>query len=477
MKLQYALNALSLSLIAIPSILFAEAKPNIVIILTDDQGYADVSYNPHSPPEVSTPNIDALAHSSIICTQGYTSGHVCSPTRAGLMTGRYQQRFGIYTAGEGGSGVPLDEVFIPQRLKPAGYVSGALGKWHLGLTEEYHAMKRGFDEFYGFMGRGAHPYFDHSDMNHPIYRGLKPIKEEGYLTTRITEEAVDFIDRHKEEPFFLYVAYNAVHSPPEAPEEDIKRVTGDKTRDTLMAMIKHLDMGVGEIVSSLKKHDIFDNTLLIFLTDNGGSGAMHANNAPLRGFKQMDYEGGIHVPFIVSWPAQLHGGKKCDVPMWSIDLFATALDAAGLPMPEDKPLDGKSILPALRGETDKLHEEFYWSSAGDKGKWAVRSGNWKLVAEKKRVELFDLEKDLSETKDLSAKRPHVVSELTAKYNTWLDEMAEPISKQKKRWSADAPTPAKKMSKEEKKAAREKAKAERIKAREAKHNSQARESSK
>ena len=285
-------------------------QPNIVIILTDDQGYADVSYNPHSPPEVSTPHIDALADSSTICTQGYTSGHVCSPTRAGLMTGRYQQRFGIYTAGEGGSGVPLDEVFLPERLKPAGYVSGALGKWHLGLTEEYHAMYRGFDEFYGFMGRGAHPYFDHSDMSHPIYRGLTPIKEEGYLTTRITEEAVDFINRHKAEPFFLYVAYNAVHAPPEAPEEDIKQVTGDDTRDTLMAMIKHLDMGVGEIVNSLKKHSLFDNTLLIFLTDNGGSGTMHANNAPLRGFKQMDYEGGIHVPYIVSWPAELEGGKK-----------------------------------------------------------------------------------------------------------------------------------------------------------------------
>ena len=314
MRLRHVLKALTLSLIGMPSIVLAEEKPNIVIILTDDQGYADVSYNPHSPPEVSTPNIDALAHSSIICTQGYTSGHVCSPTRAGLMTGRYQQRFGIYTAGEGGSGVPLDEVFIPQRLKPAGYVSGALGKWHLGLTEEYHAMNRGFDEFYGFMGRGAHPYFDHSDMDHPIYRGLKPIKEEGYLTTRITEEAVDFINRHKEEPFFLYVAYNAVHSPPEAPEKDIKKVTGDETRDILMAMIKHLDMGVGEIVNSLKKHDIFDNTLLIFLTDNGGSGAMNANNAPLRGFKQMDYEGGIHVPFIVSWPAQLEGGKNATFP-------------------------------------------------------------------------------------------------------------------------------------------------------------------
>ncbi|MBT6642989.1 MAG: sulfatase-like hydrolase/transferase, partial [Planctomycetaceae bacterium] len=169
------------SFLCLPCIVIAADKPNIVIILTDDQGYADVSYNPHSPPEVSTPHIDALADSSTICTQGYTSGHVCSPTRAGLMTGRYQQRFGIYTAGEGGSGVPLDEVFLPQRLEPAGYVSGALGKWHLGLTEEYHAMNRGFDEFYGFMGRGAHPYFDHSDMNHPIYRGLTPIKEEGYL--------------------------------------------------------------------------------------------------------------------------------------------------------------------------------------------------------------------------------------------------------------------------------------------------------
>jgi arylsulfatase A-like enzyme len=393
------------------------------------------------------------------------------------MTGRYQQRFGIYTAGEGGSGVPLDEVFIPQRLKPAGYVSGALGKWHLGLTEEYHAMNRGFDEFYGFMGRGAHPYFDHSDMDHPIYRGLKPIKEEGYLTTRITEEAVSFINRHKEEPFFLYVAYNAVHSPPEAPDEDIKNVTGNKKRDTLMAMIKHLDLGVGEIVSSLKKHNIFENTLLIFLTDNGGSKTMSANNAPLRGFKQMDYEGGVHVPFIVSWPAQLKGGKKCEVPMWSIDLFATALDAAGLPMPKEKPLDGKSILPALKGETEKLHDEFYWSSAGEKGKWAIRSGNWKLVAEKKRIELYNLKKDLSETTDLAAKYPKVVSELTAKYNAWLDEMADPMSKQPKRWSNATVEPAKKMSNKEKKAARAKKKAQRIKERKAKKNNQSPESSK
>ena len=184
----------------------------------------------------------------------------------------------------------------------------------------------------------------------------------------------------------------------------------------------------------------------------------------------MDYEGGIHVPFIVSWPAELEGGRECDVPMWSIDLFATALDAAGLPMPKDKPLDGKSILPALRGETRKLHDELYWSSAGAKGKWAVRSGNWKLVAERNRIELFDLEKDLGETKNLAARHPNVVSELTAKYNAWLDEMAEPVSKQPKRWSPEGttPTPDPKMSKEEKKAAREKRKAERLKEREARN---------
>ena len=159
----------------------------------------------------------------------------------------------------------------------------------------------------------------------------------------------------------------------------------------------------------------------------------------------MDYEGGIHVPFIVSWPDQLQGGQKCHVPMWSIDLFATALDASGLPMPTDKPLDGKSILPALKGKTEILHDEMYWSSAGLKGKWAIRSGNWKLVVEKHRIELFDLEKDLSETTDLAAKYPKVVSELTSKYNAWLDEMADPLSKQEKRWNPDVQGAAEKMS--------------------------------
>ena len=177
-------------------------RPNIVVILTDDQGYADISFNRHHPKEVSTPHMDALAREGVFFTQGYISGNVCSPTRAGIMTGRYQQRAGIYTAGEGGSGLPLAEKIFPQFLKGAGYVCGAFGKWHLGLTREYSPCARGFDEFYGFLGRGAHDYFDLDNADSPLYRGFEPIRDEGYLTNRLTEEAVSFIQRHKDHPFF-----------------------------------------------------------------------------------------------------------------------------------------------------------------------------------------------------------------------------------------------------------------------------------
>ncbi len=419
-------------------------RPNIVVILSDDQGYADVSYNPRHPREVRTPHIDSLARQGVICTQAYTSGHVCSPTRAGLMTGRYQQRFGIYTAGEGGSGVPLDEVFFPQYFEPAGYVCGAFGKWHLGVELKYNAMHRGFDEFYGFMGRGAHDYFELVNPEHPIYRGLKPIEDKGYLTDRITEEAVSFIRRHKRRPFFLYVAYNAVHAPPQAPEKDIQHETGDEIRDTLMAMIKHLDDGVGQIVGTLKSEGRFDDTLLFYLTDNGGSKLMHANNAPLRGFKQDDYEGGIRVPFIVSWPKRLSGGRTCDVPVWSIDILPTAVSAAGVvsSAPTKRPLDGKDMLPALRGEVTSLHDHLFWSSGGTQGKWAIRSGNWKLVGVRDQRELFDLASDPGETTNLAQQRAEVVRQLTGIHDAWLEQMAEPAHGGGKRWTPGVEPPVK-----------------------------------
>ncbi len=420
----------------------AAGRPNVVIIVADDQGYADVSFNPAHPKEVHTPNIDALAKAGVVCTQGYASGHVCSPTRAGLMTGRHQQRFGIYTAGQGGAGMPLDERFMPMHLKPHGYVSGAFGKWHLGLTEEYNPVNRGFDYFYGFMGRGGHDYWEHKPddskkFGGSVYRNLEVLQnEEGYLTTLLTKEAVAFIHREKEKPFLAYVAYNAVHSPAQAPEEDIKKFdTGSKERDILMAMLHHLDLGVGEIVKALKEAGVYENTLVFYISDNGGSKAMSANNAPLRGFKQEDYEGGIRVPFIVSWPTRLKAGTTCAVPVWSTDILPTVLAAAGIdPLPGSKPLDGKDMLPVLTGKATQLHDTFYWST-GDEGKWAVRSGDWKVVFDKGRIELFDLAKDPAETTDLKSQYPEKVQALIQLYEGWLDEMIDP-EKGSKRWNPD-----------------------------------------
>jgi arylsulfatase A-like enzyme len=416
-------------------------QPNIVVILADDQGFADVSYSKFSKREVSTPHTDALANSGVTCLNGYTSGAVCSPTRAGLMTGRYQQRFGFYTHGEGApgwlTGVPLSEKMFPTYLKKAGYVSGAFGKWHMGNEPAYHPINRGFDEFYGFMGNGQHDYFDLSveNMTHgsPIFRNLTPYDDEGYLTHRITDEATSFIKKHKDRPFFAYVAFNAVHWPAQAPEEDILEFdTGDKLRNILMAMIKHLDAGVGQIISTLKETGTYENTLVFYLSDNGGTAYMNADNDPLHGFKNQEYEGGIHVPFIVSWPGHLKAGTTCKVPVVSFDILPTSLAAAGITPPADIYLDGKNILPALKGKTNKIHDSICWNS-GDGG-WAIRYGDWKLVGIGPKTELYNLKKDIGETTDLAAKRPEKVAVLKKHYDAWLDEMAEPIDPPTfKRW--------------------------------------------
>lgn len=426
------------------SVLFATGSlqattPNIVVILTDDQGYADISLNPDHPEEVSTPHMDALAGDGVVFTQGYTSGHVCSPTRAGLMLGQYQQRVGVYSAGDGGRGFNPNRPIFPSFL-PKEYVSTAIGKWHLGLDDDYpelkwHAMNRGFDECYKFMGRGGHSYFDlRSDSTdkfaHPIYRNRDRINDEGYLTDRLSEEAVDFIDRNKRRPFFLYLAYNAVHAPPQAPETDIKAFQAafpglSGKRAVLMAMLKHLDDGIGDVVAKLKEEGLFDNTLLFFLTDNGGSRGMSANNAPLRGFKGSLDEGGIRTPFIVSWPDGFKGGRTVDIPVISIDILPTTLDATGA-LAADSNFDGKSLLPLLTGGSLEHHDTLYWSR-GKGDDWAVRRGDWKLHSIKGRTELINLADDPSETTDMSADHPDKVRELQAAFEAWISEMPNAIN--------------------------------------------------
>ena len=423
--------------------------PNIVVILTDDQGYADLSLNPRHAPEVSTPHMDALAKDGVSFSQGYTSGHVCSPTRAGIMIGGYSQSVGVYTAGDGGRGFDPGKRIFPAFL-PQEYVSTAIGKWHLGLDEDFpelkwHAVNRGFDECYKFMGRGGHSYFNlRSDVEGkflgPIYRNKKRINDEGYLTNRLSEEAVAFIDRNKSNPFFLYLAYNAVHAPAEAPDVDIEAFQRDfpklsRERAILMAMLKHLDDGVGEVVGKLKREGIFENTLVFFLTDNGGAKSMSADNTPLRGYKQSLDEGGIRTPFIVSWPAKFEGNRTIDTPVISFDILPTVLDALDA-VPEPHDFAGKSLLPLLRGETDEHHRTLFWSK-GPEDEWAVRRGDWKLHRTRGRMELIDLATDPSETKNLADQHPEQVKALRQAFDDWIATMPDPITGGPKR--KDGPT--------------------------------------
>ena len=447
---------------------FASNQPNIVVILTDDQGYADISFNPHHPKEVHTPHMDALAREGVFFSQAYTSGNVCSPTRAGLMLGQYQHRVGVYDAGTGGSGFDPTTPIFPALL-PENYFAGAFGKWHLGLDDDYPALKwhplsRGFDSFYGFMGRGAHDYFNlRSDIEgkfmHPVYRDKQRIHDKGYLTTRLSEEAVEFVHRRHETPFCLYLAYNAVHAPAQAPEEDVAKYRtkypnlSDK-RVILMAMLEHLDEGIGNVIKALKDTDTFDNTLLFFFTDNGGAGAMEANNAPLRGLKSQVYEGGHRTPFIASWPDRFKGGRVIDSPIISLDVLPTVLDAVGQLKP-DNLFDGKSLLPLIEGKSDHHHDHLFWSEGGSTGEWAVRSGDFKLLGFKERRELYNLASDPSETMNLMAEIPGKAREIETLYNDWLEQMAPPASGHSKRWGKQAPNAAKSRKRAARKAARSK----------------------
>jgi len=405
-------------------------RPNILIIVSDDQGYGDSSCYYH-PPEVSTPCIDKLAAEGVRLTHGYASAYVCAPTRAGLLTGRYQQRFGFYEAGDSRVGLPLDELTIADLLKDEGYVTGIFGKWHVGLDYKYRPLQRGFDEFYGFLGHGAHDYFDltmaGTDAHNWIYRNNTPIDDAGYLTVNLAKEAVSFIENHHKEPFFCYLPFNAVHWPLQALEKySDKYDTGDSDRDIYMGMLECMDGAIGEVLKALKRTGVEDNTLVFFFSDNGGAKKNLANNGLLRDFKQSVYEGGIHVPFIVKWPGKLKPGTVCDEPIICLDIFPTIISAIGAELPDDRVYDGRDMLPALKGElTEPLHDALFWDGGGDR--WAVRVGNWKLLSQDGNpAELYDLESDLSEHTDLAASNPTKAAELQARYDDWRSQMGTPI---------------------------------------------------
>ncbi len=420
-------------------------RPNILIILTDDQGNADAGYQ-RSPASVKTPSIDKLAEAGIIFTNGYASGYVCSPTRAGLLTGRYQQRFGFYRAPDSRIGLPLSEITLADVLKENGYVTGAFGKWHLGLTEEYHPNNRGFDEFYGFLGHGAHDYFDLTikengdDFHQPIYRNLEKISDTGYLTDNLAREAISFIKSkaNKKNPFFLYLPFNAVHGPLQAPEGDIKIFnTGNPKRDIYLAMLHRMDIAIGNVVETLKNEGVYDNTLIIFLSDNGGAVSNLSDNLPLKGSKHTVYEGGYRVPFIISWPDKLKHDIS-DEPIISIDIMTTICATLDIELPKDVIYDGRDILSTIHGKSERpLHEQIFFD--GNDGSWAIREGDWKLLYNKqKSLELYNLKDDYIEQNNLLAAHPDKVADLKSKYTAWRDEMGTPMSNKKTKKKKNKP---------------------------------------
>jgi arylsulfatase A-like enzyme len=414
-------------------------RPNIVLILADDLGYADVAFN--GAKDIPTPHIDRLAAGGVRFSQAYVSHPFCSPSRAGLLTGRYQQRFGHennpkYDPRDERSGLPPGEVTLADVLRRAGYRTGAVGKWHLGAVPRFHPNARGFVEFFGFIG-GSHNYLPglpgSGQYVIPLDRNGAAVDEREYLTEAFAREAVAFIERHRGDPFFLYLPFNAPHGPFQAPPKTyLDRFAGvaDEHRRIYYAMVSALDDAVGRVLAALRHTGREDDTIVFFLSDNGGRReAVVSSNGPLRGYKEQLFEGGIRVPFVMRWPrwpATLAAGRLYDRPVIALDVFATAASAARARPAADRKTDGVDLLPYLLGrKKGPPHERLFWRTGGGTT-YAVRQGDYKLVKETGQgVMLFDLARDPGETHDLAAKRPAIVRQLDQAYRAWNAELIPP----------------------------------------------------
>jgi arylsulfatase A-like enzyme len=425
----------------------AGRPPNLIVIMTDDQGYHDVGFN--GCKDIPTPNIDSIARHGVQFTNGYVAYAVCSPSRAGLLTGRYQQRFGHernprWEPGNPNSGLPLTETTLADALGKVGYHSGIIGKWHLGAHPDLHPLKRGFDEFFGHLG-GGHRYFPedlnltdaHQAKNESdsyrlmILRDTTPVKTTQYLTDEFSAEAVRFVERRKDSPFFLYLAYNAPHAPMQATEKYLARFPNikDAKRRTYAAMVSAVDDGVGKLLARLRELNLESTTLVVFLSDNGGPTEANASdNTPLRGAKGSPWEGGIRVPFAAQWPGRIPKGMVFESPVISLDIFATIAAVAQVQVDPARPLDGVNLMPYLTGEKTSAPHDAIFLRMFDRGAFAVRSGDYKLVipAKGSAPELFNLTQDIGEARDLSATEAGVLKQLEAKRAEWDAQLIAPV---------------------------------------------------
>lgn len=403
--------------------------PNFIVILADDLGYNDVSFN--GATDITTPNLDRLADEGILFTSGYATSPICSPSRAGLMTARYPHRFGmeqlvVDNPMDPHQGVPLQETMFPKYLSDAGYHTGMVGKWHLGFAYNYTPRRRGFDHFFGFLG-GAHHYWA-SDASRPSASMLTPMIEDtqavnlsGYLTDVLTDKAIEFVQDDRDEPFFLYLPYNAPHGPLAAPDHLIQKYAhiADRDRRTYLAMVDSLDQNIGRLLQALEDSGKRENTVIFFLSDQGG--AASSDNGALSGGKSRLLEGGIRVPFVASWPAGWPQQEQFDPMVISMDIGATILALANAPVTDEtRPLDGVNLDPYIRGgQAGEPHYALFWRKLKAGGTFTVRSGDLKLWANGAgEVRLYDLENDISESRDILAANPDEAARLADLWNEW-----------------------------------------------------------
>jgi arylsulfatase A-like enzyme len=428
-------------------------KPNIIFILIDDMGWRDLGC--YGSKYYETPNIDRLAAQGMVFSDAYTCGPNCAPTRASLMSGQYTPRHGVITVGNSDRGPEHLRKLIPQEnktvldagittiaeaIKPAGYVGASMGKWHLGNDPGHGPIGQGFDLNVGGYEAG-HPKSYFSPYKNPE---LKDGPKGEYLTDRLTDEALKFIEANRDKPFFLYLPHYAVHTPIRAKKEMIakyeaKQPSNGQGNPTYAAMIESTDQGVGRMMAKLDELDLTSNTIVIFSSDNGGLGGYKADgikgseitsNAPLRGGKGMLYEGGIRVPLFVRWPGVVKPGTRRDEPVITVDFYPTLVEMAGAEKPSSQVLDGRSILPLLKGTHSLERDAIFWHFPaylqGSGGTWrttpagAIRRGQWKLIEffEDGRLELYNIVRDIGEKNNLAEKMPERAKELHNLLKKW-----------------------------------------------------------
>ncbi|QDT00968.1 sulfatase-like hydrolase/transferase [Adhaeretor mobilis] len=437
------------------------AQPNVIVIMADDLGYADVGFQ--GCKDISTPNIDQLAKSGARFSQGYVTGCMCGPSRAGFITGRIQSTFGYYVNPaqplDPKQGLPAGIKTVAHHMQQQGYVTGVVGKWHMGTADHQHPDAMGYSDWFGFLGGGLMYYpLDHPsyngryltkekpwstrDMHHtlPMLHNGTPVEWNQYLTRELTEGGIRFIEKNRDQPFFLFMSYNAPHEYLEAPAITIAKYPPDsvsdvpgvpaKSRSIYAAMVDEMDQGIGRLMETLNKLDLADNTVVWFLSDHGGL-KRTSDNGPLRGAKGSAYEGGLRVPFVVRWPEKVAPGTVLDHPVTSLDIGATSLALAGGNVKQTS-LHGSDITSYMTGQSaDAPHDVIYWhvGRSPQDLSGVMRDGDYKMLAKRGRVELFNIKDDPSESTDLAKAQPQRAKRMLVQWNEWNGSNAPPLWKQ------------------------------------------------